>query len=334
MADRIRAQAARAARGPLEPFEYEPAPLGDHDIEIRISHCGICHSDVHLVDDDWGISAYPLVPGHEVVGHVAAAGRHVSHLAVGDRVGVGWYRSTCLHCNECLRGNDNLCLANQATCVGHHGGFADRVRLSSEWAFRVPAALDAAAVAPLLCGGITLYGGYRAAGLHPSMRVGIVGLGGLGHLGVRFARAFGCEVTVFSRTAAKRADAMAMGAHRFVAPGADAAEPGRYDLIVSTAPADLDWQAMVDLLRPDGTLLFVGVPGKPVSVGAFPLIAGRRRIMGSPTGSRWMINEMLEFAARHGIEAQVERHPFAEANAALDRVRRGEARYRAVLEMP
>ena len=332
MPTKFRAYAARTSKAPLEAFEYEPAPLGDHDIELAITHCGICHSDVHLVDNDWGISSYPLVPGHEVVGRVAARGKHVTNLAVDDIVGVGWTRSTCRHCAECLRGNESLCLTNQATCVGNFGGFADRMRLPGDWAFKIPANLDPASVAPMLCGGVALYGGFRAAELHPSMRVGVIGLGGLGHMGVKFARAMGCEVTVFSQSPDKKADALAMGAHYFVAPGCATAPLNHFDIIASTVSVDLNWGDYVNMLRPTGKLLMLAAAGKPLNVSAMPLIIGRKTVMGSCTGGRWVINEMLEFAARHSIGAQVESFSFTDANKALDWVRQGKPRYRAVLQ--
>lgn len=326
------ARAALAARGRLEPFEYEPLALGDADVEIAITHCGVCHSDAHLVDDDWGISTYPLVPGHEIVGRVVAKGRRAGHLATGDLVGVGWTREACLHCRECLTGNEHLCLATQGTCVGHFGGFADRMRVSGEWAFRIPDGLDAAATAPLLGAGVTVYGALRAAGARPAMRVGVCGLGGLGHLAVRFARAMGCEVTVFSGTSDKREDALALGAHHFIAPGWEAAATAYDDLVLATAPAEPDWNALLRRLRPDGTLVLVGAAGGAIAAEAMPLVAGRRRIMGSCAGGRATTLEMLDFAARHRIGAQVERFAFDDAAAALDRVREGKARYRVVLE--
>ena len=332
MTTKFHAFAARSPKAPLEAFAYEPAPMGDHDVEIAITHCGICHSDVHLVDNDWGISSYPLVPGHEVVGKVAACGKHVTNLAVDDIVGVGWTRNTCRHCRECMHGNESLCLSSQATCLGNFGGFADRMRIPSDWAFKVPASLDPAAVAPLLCGGAAVYGGFRAADLHPSMRVGIIGLGGLGHIGVKFARAMGCEVTVFSHSPSKKSDALAMGAHYFVAPGCDNPQPNYFDIIASTVSVNLNWGEYVGMLRPTGKLLMLAAAGKPIEVAAMPLIIGRRTIMGSCTGGRGLINEMLEFAARHQLGAQVERFKFAEANNALDFVRQGNPRYRAVLE--
>lgn len=324
--------AALAPHGRLEPFEYEPLALGDDDVEIAITHCGVCHSDAHLVDDDWGISTYPLVPGHEIVGRVVAKGRRVGHLAVGELVGVGWTRDACLHCHECLTGNEHLCLATQGTCVGHFGGFADRMRVSGEWAFRIPDGLDAAATAPLLGAGATVYGALRAAGVRPAMRVGVCGLGGLGHLAVRFARAMGCEVTVFSGTRDKREDALALGAHHFIAPGWEAAATAFDDIVLATAPSAPDWNALLRRLRPDGTLVFVGAAGGTIAAEAMPLVAGRRRIMGSCAGGRAVILEMLAFAARHRIGAQVERFKFDDAAAALDHVREGKARYRVVLE--
>jgi uncharacterized zinc-type alcohol dehydrogenase-like protein len=331
----IHAFAAGSAKSELRPFDYSPAPLGEHDIDVRITHCGICHSDVHLVDNDWGLSAYPLVPGHEIVGVVEAIGGHVRHLAKGDRIGIGWQRNACLHCFDCFRGADNLCAQTQATCLGNFGGFADRVRTSAEFAFRIPKELDSAATAPLLCGGITVYSPLRQFGATPASRVGVIGIGGLGHLAIKFARAMGCEVTAFSTSPSKRHEAQAMGAHRFVVPGkagaGDDPIPSSLDLIISTAMADLDWSLYMQLLRPDGVFALVGVPPNPPTLQVFPMLMGRRSFAASPIGSRWEIMEMLEFAARHGIGATIETMPFAKASEALDRVRKGTVRYRMVL---
>jgi uncharacterized zinc-type alcohol dehydrogenase-like protein len=329
----IHAYAAHGVRRPLRPFAYEPAPLGPNDIELQISHCGICHSDVHLVDGDWGIGTYPMVPGHEIVGTVAALGGEVLHLEPGDRVGVGWQRGACLSCEQCGSGDENLCPANQATCVGHHGGFADRIRLDARFAFPVPDALSSEAVAPLLCGGITVYSPLRRLA-RPTMRVGVVGIGGLGHLGLQFARAMGCEVTAFSSSPDKEAEARGFGAHRFLdvhEPKALASAESSLDFILSTVYVSPDWSGLLNALRPNGTLCLVGAPGEPLSIPPVVLVVGQKSVTGSAIGGRPAIREMLGFAARHGVVARTQVRPLAEADAAFDEVRRGRARYRMVL---
>jgi len=329
----IHAHAAREKKGALVPFSYEPAALGPHDIEIRISHCGICHSDVHLVDDDWGMSRFPLVPGHEIVGTVEALGGEVRHLKAGERVGVGWQRGACLACEACGNGDEHLCPQNQATCVGHHGGFADRIRVDGRFAFPVPAALSSESAAPLLCGGITVYSPLRRLAT-PSMRVGIVGIGGLGHLALQFARAMGCEVTAISTSPDKEKEARGFGAHRFLAtrePKALASAAGSLDFVLSTVFVAQDWTALLHTLRPNGTLCLVGLPGEPLAVPAMVLALAQRRLTGSIIGGRPAIREMLEFAARHGVAAKTQLRPLAEADAALGEVRKGRARYRMVL---
>lgn len=327
------AHAAADAKQPLEPFAYEPAPLGPHDVEVDISHCGICHSDVHLVDNDWGVSAYPLVPGHEIVGAVSALGEGVTHLHAGQRVGIGWQRGSCMTCRYCASGREPLCPENKATCLGSYGGFADRIRVDGRFAFPIPEALASENAAPLLCGGITVYSPLRDFGVTPSMRVGVVGIGGLGHLAVQFARAWGCEVTAFSSSPDKESQALAFGAHRFVASADSGAvrRAGGLDFILSTVTADLDWPAYLDALAPGGTLCVLGVPKSPLSFQAFPLIGGQKRVCGSPIGGRVAIREMLDFSARHGIVAKTEAVPFSQINKALDTVRDNRARYRMVL---
>lgn len=329
----IHCQAAPAAGRPLEPFSYTPEPLGPFDAELDISHCGVCHSDAHLVDNDWGVSTYPLVPGHEIVGTVKALGDEVTHLEPGQRVGVGWQRSACLTCAFCTSGREPLCPDNQATCRGHYGGFADHIRVDARFAFPLPEELESENAAPLLCGGITVYSPLRDFGVTPRMRVGVVGIGGLGHLALQFARAWGCEVTAFSSNPDKEDEARAFGAHRFASTGDAAAvrRAGGLDFIFSTVNADLDWDAYMDALTPGGTLCVLGVPRRPVSVQAFSLIAGQKRVCGSPIGGRAAMGEMLAFAVRHGIRARTEALPMDRANEALDRVRKSQARYRMVL---
>lgn len=331
----IKAFAAKEARTPLESFEYEAASLDPQSIRVRITHCGICHSDVHLIDDDWGFSSYPLVPGHEIVGVVEEKGEAVTHLELNQRVGIGWQRASCGSCEYCVRGDQNLCPEQQATCVGHHGGFADQIVTDSRFAFALPEGLASENAAPLLCGGITVYSPLRHYDVKASSKVGVIGIGGLGHLALQFANAFGCEVTAFSSSPSKEAEARKMGAHHFVNSRDQEAlskKASSLDFILSTIHAPLDWNLYLSLLRPDGKLCFVGVPDQPISIPVFPLIGGRKSICGSPIGSRTMISEMLDFAARHQIQAQTEIASMAEVNAAVERVRKNQARYRMVLK--
>jgi uncharacterized zinc-type alcohol dehydrogenase-like protein len=327
------AYAAHAKKGALVPFVYEPSPLGPHDVEIRISHCGICHSDVHLVDGDWGVGTYPMVPGHEIVGTVAALGPEVRHLEAGQRVGVGWQRAACLSCDSCAVGEENLCARNEATCVDHHGGFADRIRLDGRFAFPIPDALASEKAAPLLCGGVTVYSPLRRW-VKPSMKVGVVGIGGLGHLALRFARAMGCEVTAVSSSPDKEPEARSFGAHHFVAtrdPKALRSAAGTLDFVLSTVFVSQDWRALLAALRPNGVLCFVGAPAEPLKLAVGALLDGQKAVTASAIGGRPAIREMLSFAARHGIAAKVQVRPLAEADVALAETRKGRARYRFVL---
>jgi uncharacterized zinc-type alcohol dehydrogenase-like protein len=332
----IQAQAALTKGAALEAFSYEPLELGPTDIEIEISHCGLCHSDIHLIDDSWSRSKYPQVPGHEIVGTVAAMGSAVKHLELGQRVGVGWQRSACLECDLCLGGEENLCPRQQATCMGHHGGLADRIRIDGRFAFALPPDLDSAAAAPLLCGGVTVYAPMRRYGIGATSSVAVIGIGGLGHMAIRMLRALGAEVTAFSTSPDKKPEALAMGAHDF-ASSTDAREIrkhfGRFDLILSTVAARLDWTTYLQTLRANGTLCLLGIP--PGMIMQFPpslLITGQRSITGSDIGGRGVIREMLRFVTRHGVVPQIQRMPMAEANAALTRLRQNQVRYRLVLE--
>lgn len=329
----IHAWAAPEKGAALEPFEYEPAELGPHDVEIEISHCGICHSDVHLVDGDWGVGRYPMVPGHEIVGSVVAVGEAVRHLKPKDRVGVGWQRGACLVCESCGRGEENLCVSDEATCVDHYGGFADRIRLDARFAFPIPDGLSSEAAAPLLCGGVTVHAPLARLA-RPSMKVGVLGVGGLGHLALQFARAMGCEVTALSSSPDKEEDARRFGAHHFVVTGqrkAMTALARTFDVIVSTVFVAQDWKRLVSALRPNGTFCLVGVPAEPLSLPAGSLIGGQRSVTGSAIGGRPAIREMLEFAARHGVQAQTQVRPMGQAHAGLAETREGRARYRVVL---
>jgi uncharacterized zinc-type alcohol dehydrogenase-like protein len=330
----IHGLAAHAAGAQLLPYKYDAGELGENEVEIKISHCGICLSDVHLINNDWGMSKYPFIPGHEIVGTVTAVGGAVRDRQVGERVGVGWQADSCGICEYCRQGDEHLCAQSQPTCVGRNGGYADAIRVNSRFAIPVPEQLESENVAPLLCAGITVYTPLRNHGVRPSSRVGVIGIGGLGHLGLQFARAFGAEVTAFSTSKDKEEEAKSMGAHHFVNTRDTATlkkMTGEFDLLLSTVSADQDWQAYINALRPKGTLCVVGVPPSPLQIQAFSLIGGQKNLSGSPIGSPRDLHEMLDVAARHSVKAITERFPMAKANDAVDKVKKNQVRYRAVL---
>lgn len=331
----INAYAAPAAGRPVQPFRYEPGELGPGQVRVAVTHCGVCHSDVHCIDNDFGDTQYPLVAGHEIVGTVEALGPGVRHLAVGQRVGIGPYRATCLQCQWCTSGNENLCLARELTITnGNRGGFADAIQVDGAYAFAIPDALSSEAAAPLLCAGLTVFAPLRAH-TRPSMRVGVIGIGGLGHLALRFASSMGCEVTAFSSSASKEEEARRLGAHHFVQtsdPAQRAAARGSIDFLLSTVYVDLDWMEYLGMLRPNGRICIVGASMGPINVPAALLIMGQHSIGGSAAGGRAAMQEMLQMAARHGITAQIEVAPMTELDAALDRVRKNDVRYRMVLK--
>jgi uncharacterized zinc-type alcohol dehydrogenase-like protein len=328
--------AAAAVKANLTPFAWDPGALGPDEVEITVTHCGICYSDIHLIDNSWSKSIYPFVPGHEIVGLVTAVGSSVKNLAIGARVGVGWQRSACLTCELCLDRKDNLCPHQTATCVGHHGGFAPRMRTDSRYAFPIPDALDSAAAAPLLCGGATVFSPLRRYGIDATSSVGVIGIGGLGHIAILMLRAFGAEITAFSSSPGKRDEALAMGAHDFV-PSTDAKElqqhRGRFDLLLCTVGARLDWINYLRTLRANGTLCLVGSPPGIMQIAAAALFDGQKSLSGSEIGDRATIQEMLRFCARHRISPIIERMPLDEVNTALARVRANETRYRMVLDV-
>ncbi len=331
----IKAWAAKAAGGKLEPFEYDPGPLGAEDVEIAIEHCGICHSDLSMLDNDWGMTTYPFVPGHEGIGRVVARGPQAKGLKVGQRVGIGWNASSCLHCDQCLAGRQHLCSEVIGTIAGRHGAFADKVRCHWVWAAPIPDALPYSEAGPLLCGGTTVYAPLEILGIRPTSRVGVIGIGGLGHMALKFCRAWGCEVTAFTSSDSKAEEARAFGAHHVVSSRDSAALKqlaGTFDLIIDTVNVPLDWDGVVGALAPGGKLHVVGAVLEPIPVVAFSLIMGQRSISGSPTGSRGTIDAMLGFAARHGIAPQTEHFPMNRVNDALDHLRAGKARYRIVLD--
>lgn len=331
----VNALAAGKPGGPLEPFTYDLGPLDAHEVDIAVESCGICHSDLSMLDNEWGMTQYPFVPGHEIIGTVKAVGAHVSNLKPGDRVGVGWHAGYCMTCQSCMSGDHNLCGSAQGVIVNRHGGFADTVRAQAASAVKLPAGLSARTAGPLLCGGITVFNPFIQYDVSPTASVGVIGIGGLGHLALKFAKAWGCEVTALTSSDSKKQEALAFGAHDTINsrdPAALERSAFRFDLIVSTVNVPLDWNAYIGTLKPRGRLHVVGAVLEPMPVGAMALIMGQRCISGSPVGSPATIATMLEFAARHGIEPQTEHFAMQDANKALGHLREGKARYRVVLD--
>ena len=325
--------AATSAGGTLSPHRYHAAPLRPHDVEIAITHCGICHSDLHLLDNDWGMTAFPFVPGHEIVGEITRVGSEVSPLRIGQRVGVGFLAGADFSCDECAKGRDNLCENWEPTCLGRPGGFAERVVADDRLAFPIPDAIASEHAAPLMCAGVTVFAPLLRHA-DASTRLGVIGIGGLGHLALQYGRAFGCHVTAFTTSADKEEEARDFGAHDVVdvsAPGAIAAHANRCDLLLCTATADVPWNEYVGVLRRNGKLCLLGIPGRELSLSPIPLIFFQRSVVTSGIGSRWEMREMLAFSAHHGIVPQVEVFPMREVNTALARLRRNDVRYRAVL---
>ena len=331
----IRAWAAASAGATLEPFEYDPGPLGEEDVEIAVEHCGICHSDLSMLDNEWGLTAYPFVPGHEAVGRVVAMGPQAKGVTLGQRVGLGWNARSCMHCKQCLDGDYNLCANLQATLFGRHGAFAERVRAHWVWVMPLPEGLEARESGPLLCGGITVFAPLRELNISPTSRVGVIGIGGLGHMALKFCKAWGCEVTAFTSSDSKIEEARAFGAHRVVSSRdskAIEAIAGTLDLIIDTVNVPLDWNALLAALAPNGRLHVVGAVLEPIPVPVFTLLMGQKAVSGSPTGSRAAIDSMLDFAARHQVTPQTEHFPMSLVNDAMDHLRAGKARYRIVLD--
>jgi uncharacterized zinc-type alcohol dehydrogenase-like protein len=330
----INAYAAFEAAGELKPFEYDPGPLRPDQVEIDVEHCGICHSDLSMLNDDWGFSTYPLVAGHEVIGTIAAIGDAVTQLEVGQRVGLGWDSGFCMTCNECLAGDHNLCASAEATIGGRHGGFADQVRASAPAVVPLPATLDAKTAGPLFCGGITVFNPLVQFDIKPTDRVGVIGIGGLGHMALEFCNAWGCEVTAFTSSDAKRSEALELGAHATLDsrdPDAIAAAARSFDLILSTVNVPLDWNTYVGALKPKGRLHFVGAVLQPVDLQVMPMIVGQYSVSASPVGSPATIARMLDFAALHEIAPVTEHFRFDQVNDAMERLRSGQAHYRIVL---
>ena len=344
------AYAASAAKAPLAPFRIERRAPGAHEVQIDIKYCGVCHSDIHQVRDEWGGSVFPMVPGHEIVGVVSQVGSQAGKWKVGDVVGVGCFVDSCRHCEACKEGEEQFCSEGMsATYNGYerkpgsgldttrptYGGYSTRITVDESYVLRIPANMPLERAAPLLCAGITTYSPLRHFGVKAGDRIAVVGLGGLGHMAVKIAKAMGAHVTVLSHSAGKREDALRLGADDFLVTRDETMfkqHAGRFDFILDTISAQHDYNAYLGLLRRDGTMVLVGVPD-PTPVHAFSLIGGRKRLAGSLIGGIRETQEMLDFCAAHDVAADIELIPIQQINAAYERMLKGDVRYRFVIDI-
>lgn len=332
---KTKAYAAHEPKGKLEIFEFEAGELGDEQVEIQVTSCGICHSDLSMLNNEWGMTSYPFVGGHEAVGEIVALGKNAKGLKIGDTVGLGWNAQTCGFCEHCISGFQINCPTLVGTIVGRHGGFADRVRCNWDWAVKLPQGMDASKAGPLFCGGITVFNPFVQDNITPMDKVGVVGIGGLGHLALQFADKWGCEVTAFTSDLSKTDELKAMGADFVVNSRSDedlAALAGKFDMILVTVNVSLNWDLYLNALAPKGKLHMVGAVLEPMPIGAFSLIMHQKSVTGTATGSPAVVAKMLEFCARHNIETVTEKFPMSKINDAFAHLESGKARYRIVLE--
>lgn len=340
----IKGYAAMTAKTALQPFPFERREVGPHDVLMKISHCGVCHSDIHQARNEWGGSIFPMVPGHEIVGTVTQIGSKVKRFKVGDRTGVGCFVDSCRTCGPCREGLEQYCEAGMLLTYSARdkegritqGGYSSQIVVDENYVLRIPAVLSSAGAAPLLCAGITTYSPFRHWGVGKYHKLGVVGLGGLGHMAVKIAKAMGTEVTVLSTSERKLTDAKRLGAADFALtsqPETFARLQRRFDFILDTVSAPHDYNAYVNLLKTDGTMILVGAPDRPMPLEPFPLIMHRRRIAGSVIGGIRETQEMLDFCAEHRIESDVEVILIQQINEAYERVLKGDVRFRFVIDL-
>jgi uncharacterized zinc-type alcohol dehydrogenase-like protein len=340
-----KAYSTASASSPLSAAVIERRTPAANDVQINILYCGVCHSDLHFARNEWGFTQYPAVPGHEIVGRVTAVGGGVTKFKVGDTVGVGCLVDSCRTCANCRQGFEQFCDNGMVMTYGSTdkhlgtptlGGYAQSIVVTEDFVLRIPANLNLAAAAPLLCAGITTYSPLRHWKVGPGQKVGIVGLGGLGHMGVKFARAFGAHVVLFTTSPGKTADALRLGAHEVVVSKDEAqmqAQAGSFDFILDAVSASHDLNAYLNLLKRDGNLVLVGAPEKPLPVAAFPLLMRRRSLSGSLIGGLPETQEMLDFCGAHNITSDIEMIRMDQINDAYERMLKSDVKYRFVIDM-
>nr|WP_136249732.1 NAD(P)-dependent alcohol dehydrogenase [Ningiella ruwaisensis] len=330
-----KAYAAAKEGAKLELIDADLPPLGANEVKIKVAFCGVCHSDLSMINNEWGMSKYPLVAGHEVVGEIVEVGSNVESARKGQIVGLGWHSGYCLSCSSCDHGDHNLCSDAQPTIAGRHGGFAEYVQADEKAVIELPQGVDMKSAGPLFCGGITVFNPLVQFGVKPTDKVAVIGIGGLGHLGLQFLNAWGCEVTAFTSSESKADEAKQLGAHHVINSRDEdeiEAAANRFDMIISTVNVKLDWNLYLSTLKPKGRLHFVGAALEPLDVGVFNLIAGQKSISGSPVGSPATIKDMLDFAAQHNVKPMVEMYDMSQINEAIEHLEKGDARYRVVLQ--
>ncbi|BAV07821.1 uncharacterized zinc-type alcohol dehydrogenase-like protein [Filimonas lacunae] len=337
--------AAQSTTSPLTPFNFERRDVGAHDVQIEILYCGVCHSDIHQVRDEWGGSIYPMVPGHEIVGRIVKVGDHVKKFKVGDLAGIGCFVDSCRECVNCKDGLEQYCTEGMTgtynsrerlTGAPTYGGYSTQIVVDENYTLKVSDKLDLAGVAPLLCAGITTYSPLRFAGVKKGHKVAVLGLGGLGHMAVKFAAAFGAEVTMLSGSPSKEADAKKLGAHHFALTSDEATMKslvGQFDFILNTVSAQHSYSTYLNLLKTNGSMIIVGIPSKPAEIPAFDLVGGRKSILGSMIGGIAETQEMLDFCAEHNIVSDVEVIDINYINEAYERVLKSDVKYRFVIDI-
>ncbi|MFT6270198.1 MAG: putative zinc-type alcohol dehydrogenase-like protein [Alphaproteobacteria bacterium] len=331
----MQAYAANKAGQALAKIELDLPPLGADEVKIKVSYCGICHSDLSMINNEWGASAYPLVAGHEIAGEIVEIGSAVSKHQVGDVVGLGWHAGYCETCRTCDTGDHNLCASARPTIKHRHGGFAEFVQASQTSVVALPKGLDVTSAGPMFCGGITVFNPLVQFNIKPTSKVAVIGIGGLGHLALQFLNAWGCEVTAFTSSESKTDEAKSMGAHHVINsrdPKQIEAAKSQFDLIISTVNVKLDWNLFLTTLQPKGRLHFVGATLEPLDIGVFSILSGQKSVSGSPVGSPETIKTMLDFANQHNIKPMVEVYPMSQVNEAIEHLESGKARYRVVLK--
>ena len=330
----VKAYAALNAREDLKPYEYDSKTLEKNEIRIKVHSCGICHSDISAIDNSWGKSKYPMIAGHEIIGEVIEIASNSSMHKIGDTVGLGWHSGYCNNCDYCDVGDHNFCSNTKKTVFSQFGGFAEEVVAEEESVIPIPLKLNLEDAGPLLCGGITVFTPIVEFGINEKHKVGVIGIGGLGHLAIQFYKALGCHVTAFTNSQDKNDFIKKMGADDVVSSTDQVTLKNlgaKFDLLISTVNVSLDWNLYLNIIKPRGRLHFVGAVLEPIKSSVFSLMAGRRSISGSPVGSPKNIKKMLNFCVEHNIKPIVEHFKFSDINKAIEKVRSNEVRFRAVL---